>query len=75
VAEAEQILRRAYEATNRGDFDAVAALVRYRGRGRGSGLAVDEVVAHVIELRDGLIARWRMFADVDKARRRFLAHV
>jgi ketosteroid isomerase-like protein len=52
--------------------DEAFILVRYKARGRVSGIEVDENVAHVIEVRDGLMVRFRMFGDPDKARRRFL---
>jgi ketosteroid isomerase-like protein len=41
-----------------------------RGRGRGSGVPLDSLVAHLWEIRDGKVARWRIFGDAEKARRR-----
>jgi uncharacterized protein len=51
---------------------AVLVVVRYTGRGRTSGLPIDQAVAHLWELRGHRAVRLRMFGDVDKARRRFL---
>ena len=55
------------------DGDYVLAMVSYRMRGAGSGLALEHEVAHLHELENGLVRRWWMFGDADKARRRFLA--
>ena len=55
------------------DGDYVFAMTRYLARGAGSGVVVDDVIAHLFHIRDGLIAGWWMFGDGDKARRRFLA--
>ena len=49
----------------------VLALVRYRARGRASGVELDELVAHLWEFRAGLVVSMRMFGDVEKAKRRF----
>lgn len=48
-----------------GDF--VVVLTRYRGRGRGSGVEVDSVGAHVWKLRDGQAVRLEVFADRERA--------
>jgi ketosteroid isomerase-like protein len=58
------------EVLERGD--EVLAIVRYRGRGRSSGLEIDDRVAHLWEFRGGRVVRLRMFGDVEKARRRFV---
>jgi ketosteroid isomerase-like protein len=58
------------EVLERGD--RVFLAVRYEGRSRASGLAIDQTVAHLWELRGPRAVRVRMFGDVDKARRRFL---
>jgi ketosteroid isomerase-like protein len=55
------------------DGDEVLAVARYRVRGAGSGVEIDAAVAHLFSFRDGLVTRWWMFGDADKARRRFLA--
>ena len=56
------------------DGDYVFALTRYRMRGVGSGVYLETPVAHLHEFtEDGLLKRWWMFGDADKARRRFLA--
>jgi ketosteroid isomerase-like protein len=49
----------------------VLAVVRYRARGRASGMDIDQEVVHLVEFRDGLAVRLRMFGDVEKAKRRF----
>jgi uncharacterized protein len=56
------------EVVERGD--EVFVMCRYRGRGRGSGVPLDSLVAHLWEIRDGKVARWRIFGDAVKARRR-----
>ena len=55
------------------DGDYVLAMLRYRMRGAGSGLYLEELVAHLHQFEDGLLRRWWMFGDPEKARRRFLA--
>jgi hypothetical protein len=50
----------------------VLALVRYRLRGAGSGIDIEQLVAHLLRVEDGLVRSWWMFGDADKARRRFL---
>jgi ketosteroid isomerase-like protein len=52
--------------------DSVFVAVRYSGRGRTSGLPIDQAVAHVWELSGDQAVLVRMFGDVEKARRRFL---
>jgi ketosteroid isomerase-like protein len=54
------------------DGDWVLAMVSYRMRGAGSGLALEHVVAHLHQLDGDLIKGWWMFGDADRARRRFL---
>ena len=54
------------------DGDWVLVMVSYRVRGAGSGLALEHVLAHLHEVENGLIKRWWMFGDAEKARRRFL---
>ena len=53
--------------------DHVLAMLRYRARGAGSGVPLEELVAHLHQFEDGLLRRWWMFGDAEKARRRFLA--
>jgi ketosteroid isomerase-like protein len=55
------------------DGDYVLAMIRYRMRGAGSGLLLEQSVAHLHQFESGLLRRWWMFGDADKARRRFLA--
>jgi ketosteroid isomerase-like protein len=55
------------------DDDYVLTVLQYRMRGAGSGVYLEEPVAHLHQFEDGLLRRWWMFGDADKARRRFLA--
>jgi hypothetical protein len=55
------------------DDDYVLAMLGYRMRGAGSGVYLEERVAHLHQFEDGLLRRWWMFGDAEKARRRFLA--
>jgi len=64
VMEPEEILE---------DGDYVLAMLRYRIRGAGSGVSLEEPVAHLRQFENGLLRRWWMFGDPEKARRRFLA--
>jgi ketosteroid isomerase-like protein len=59
------------ETIEEGDW--VFVMVSYRMRGAGSGLALEQPLAHLHQFSDGLIRNWWMFGDADKARRRFLA--
>ena len=43
--------------------DTVVVLTRYHGRGKGSGIEVDEEGAHVWQWRDGRAVRLEVFAD------------
>jgi ketosteroid isomerase-like protein len=54
------------------DDDWILVMTSYRMRGVGSGLYLEHEVAHLHQFEDGLLRRWWMFGDVDKARRRFL---
>jgi ketosteroid isomerase-like protein len=47
--------------------DHVVALVSYHGRGKGSGVEINQQGAHVFELRDGKVQRLEIFADRDRA--------
>jgi uncharacterized protein len=49
--------------------DVVVVLTRYRGRGKGSGVEVDEEGAHVWTIRDGKAVRLEVFADRERALR------
>jgi ketosteroid isomerase-like protein len=53
--------------------DEALALVRYRATGRGSGVELNQVVAWLMEFEGEQPRRLRIFADADKARRRFTA--
>ena len=65
----EQLAMEPQEVLERGDD--VLAVVRYRARGRTSGLEIDETVAHLWRFRGEKIAEMRMSARVDRAKRRF----
>lgn len=47
--------------------DEVVVLMRWHGRGKGSGVEVDGQGAHVWWLRDGKAIRWRVYRDRDEA--------
>jgi ketosteroid isomerase-like protein len=47
--------------------DCVAVLVRFRGRGKGGGVPVDERIAHVWTLRGGKLARAAFYSDPAEA--------
>jgi ketosteroid isomerase-like protein len=47
--------------------DHVVVLATYHGRGKGSGVEVHQLGAHVFELRDGKVVRLEIFADREKA--------
>ena len=46
--------------------DTVAVVIRYTGTGKATGKALNLLVAHVWDVRDGKIARFRQFADTAK---------
>jgi ketosteroid isomerase-like protein len=47
--------------------DQVLVLTRVRAEGRGSGVELDQSLAHLFEFRGGLICRAETFLDRDKA--------
>ena len=47
--------------------DRVVVLIRWRGKGRGSGVELEAEGAHVWQLRDGEAVRWDVYRDRDKA--------
>jgi uncharacterized protein len=49
-----------------GSGETVAAVVRYTGTGKATGMALDLPVVHVWEIRDGKVARFRQFIDTVK---------
>jgi ketosteroid isomerase-like protein len=67
----ESFETRVSEIEERGD----RALCRFRihGRGRASGAAIDGELYHLMELREGLIARLEAFRERDEAVRAFEA--
>lgn len=49
-----------------GSGGTVAAVVRYTGTGKATGKALDLPVVHVLDIRDGKLARFRQFIDTVK---------
>jgi ketosteroid isomerase-like protein len=47
--------------------DYVVVLAVYHGRGKGSGVEIHQLGAHVFKLRDGKVVRLEIFASRDKA--------
>ena len=47
--------------------DHVVVLTSYYGRGKGSGVEIHQLGAHVFELRDGKVVRLEIFASREKA--------
>jgi uncharacterized protein len=47
--------------------DHVVVLATYRGRGKGSGVEINQLGAHVFKLRDGKVVRLEIFASREKA--------
>ena len=48
--------------------DRVFVNALQRGRGKGSGAPMEDVVVFVFTVRDGMVARWQMFHDEAEAR-------
>ncbi len=48
--------------------EAIVTIVRNVGRGKGSGVALEHQRGSVYDLRDGRIARARLYMDPDQAR-------
>ena len=47
--------------------DHVVVLATYHGRGKGSGVEIHQLGAHVFKLRDGKVVRLEIFASREKA--------
>jgi uncharacterized protein len=47
--------------------DSVVVIFRQRGRGRGSGVTVEQDYAGIYDFRDQQVARYRMFESRDEA--------
>jgi uncharacterized protein len=47
--------------------DHVVVLARYVGRGKGSGVEIEQEGAHVFQLRDGMVVRLEIFASRARA--------
>ena len=54
------------DASEEGEL--VFATAIQRGRGKGSGVPMESLVVFVFTVRDGMVARWRMFHDDEEAR-------
>ncbi len=48
--------------------DRILALVRWKGRGKGSGVEMEASGAHLWTFRDGLVVRFDVYRDRDEAR-------
>jgi ketosteroid isomerase-like protein len=55
------------------EADYALVMARYRLRGAGSGVNIEQPLAHLFQFEDGLVRRWWIFGDAAKARRRFVA--
>jgi ketosteroid isomerase-like protein len=47
--------------------ERVLVFVRFRARGKGSGVQVDAPLAYLYALRDGKVTEWGLFGDRSKA--------
>jgi ketosteroid isomerase-like protein len=47
--------------------DHVVVLATYHGRGKGSGVEINQEGAHVFEFRDGKVVRLEIFASRERA--------
>jgi ketosteroid isomerase-like protein len=48
--------------------DRILALVRWKGRGKGSGVEMEASGAHLWTFRNGLVSRFDVYRDRDEAR-------
>jgi ketosteroid isomerase-like protein len=48
--------------------DRILALVRWKGRGKGSGAEMEASGAHLWTFRDGLVVDYRVYRDREEAR-------
>lgn len=53
--------------------DEILVVVRYRARGRTSGLEFDDLIAHLWRFRDDQPVEMRILPAAERAKRRFLA--
>jgi ketosteroid isomerase-like protein len=51
--------------------DRILALVHWRGRGKGSGVEMEAMGAHIWTFRDGLAVRFDVYRDRDEAQAAF----
>ena len=61
------VIVRAVDAFNRRDLDTWVLTSHVVGRGKGSAVEVEGASYAVDELRDGLVARLRLYGDRDEA--------
>jgi ketosteroid isomerase-like protein len=47
--------------------ERVLVFVRFRAKGKGSGVEVDALMAYVLTVRDGKVTEWCLFGDRSKA--------
>jgi ketosteroid isomerase-like protein len=59
VIEAEEMIERK---------DRILAMIRWSGRGKGSGVAIGSEGAHLWTFRDGLVVRYEVYRDREEAR-------
>lgn len=52
--------------------DEILVIVRYRARGRASGLEFDDFIAHLWRFRDGQPVEMRILPAAERAKQRFL---
>jgi ketosteroid isomerase-like protein len=67
----DQLVIEPKEILEEGDW--IFVMTEYRMSGAASGVHLEAPVAHLHQLEDGLLRRWWMFGDAEKARRRFVA--
>ena len=48
--------------------DRILVLVRWKGRGKGSGVEMEAGGGHLWTFRDGLVVRYEVYRDPDEAR-------
>jgi len=59
VIEAEEMIDRK---------DRILVMIRWSGRGKGSGIAIGSEGAHLWTFRDGLVVRYEVYRDREEAR-------
>jgi ketosteroid isomerase-like protein len=56
-----------------GSGDRILALIRWKGRGKGSGAEMEATGAHLWTFRDGLVVHYAVYRDRDEAKTAFEA--